>query len=292
MRCRLASLLVAAAAFFTAVDDLPLMPGLIEPPGAGAVIAKPEGRIAELFAAGPVERAAVEKFYADIPETARFFVMAGNPTPDNGFTVLALKPWSQREKSQQQIARELMPKLQSLPGVLAFPLNPPSLGGSRGAPVQFVVMTQAPYPELQRMVERLMDEARKNPNLVNIDTDLRLNQPELRVGVNREKLADVGVPVETVGRTLETLLGGRIVTRFKRDGEQYDVLVQVADSDRTNPREVGFLDSAPFSDDPGHSATQSGAWSNYPFFKSGVVIFTSVREGLFIVKVVEPKPNI
>ena len=62
-------------------------------------------------------------------------------------------------------------------------------------------------------------------------------------------------------------------------------------SDRTNPREIGFFDSAPYNDDgPGHSATQSGAWSNYPFFESGVVIFTSVREGLFIVRVVDPVP--
>ena len=188
------------------------------------------------FTAGYMER--IEKFYADIPETLRYFVMAGNPTPDNGFTVLNLKRWDEREKTQQQVARELIPKLQSLPGVLAFPINPPSLGGARGQPLQFVVMTQQPYPELQRMVERLMEEARRNPNLVNVDTDLRLNQPELRVGVNREKLADVGVPVDTVARTLETLLGGRIVTRFKRDGEQYDVLVQVADGDRTNPRDI------------------------------------------------------
>ena len=62
-------------------------------------------------------------------------------------------------------------------------------------------------------------------------------------------------------------------------------------SDRTNPREIGFFDSAPYNEDePGHSATQSGAWSNYPFFDSGVVIFTSVREWLFIVKFVEPVP--
>ncbi len=61
--------------------------------------------------------------------------------------------------------------------------------------------------------------------------------------------------------------------------------------DRTNPREIGFFDSAPFNDDgPGHSATQSGAWSNYPFFKSGVIIFTSVREGFFIVKVIDGVP--
>ena len=188
------------------------------------------------FTASYLER--IEKIYVEFPETLRFFTMAGNPTPDSGFTVMNLKRWSERDKTQQQVARELVPKLQALPGILAFPINPPSLGGARGQPLQFVVMTQQPYPELQRMVDRLMDEARKNPNLVNVDTDLRLNQPELRVGVNREKLADVGVPVETVGRTLETLLGGRIVTRFKRDGEQYDVIVQVADADRTNPRDI------------------------------------------------------
>jgi choice-of-anchor B domain-containing protein len=62
-------------------------------------------------------------------------------------------------------------------------------------------------------------------------------------------------------------------------------------SDRTNPSEIGFFDSAPFNDDsPGHSATQSGAWSNYPFFKNGIIVFTSVREGLFIVRVAEPVP--
>jgi choice-of-anchor B domain-containing protein len=62
-------------------------------------------------------------------------------------------------------------------------------------------------------------------------------------------------------------------------------------SDRTNPREIGFFDSAPYNnDEPGHSATQSGAWSNYPFFDSGVVVFTSVREGLFIVRVTPPVP--
>jgi choice-of-anchor B domain-containing protein len=62
-------------------------------------------------------------------------------------------------------------------------------------------------------------------------------------------------------------------------------------SDRENPREIGFFDSAPLNDDaPGHSATQSGAWSNYPFFPSGVVIFTSVREGLFIIRVTPQIP--
>jgi multidrug efflux pump len=188
------------------------------------------------FTAGYMER--IEEIYREVPETMRFFTLAGNPTADAGFSVLILKPWRERTRGQQEVARELAPKLQALPGVFAFPLSPPSLGGSRGSPVQFVIMTQAPWQDLQRMVERLMEEARRNPGLVSVDTDLRLNQPELRVGVNREKLSDVGVPVETVGRTLETLLGGRIVTRFKRDGEQYDVIVQVSDADRTSPQDI------------------------------------------------------
>jgi multidrug efflux pump len=103
------------------------------------------------------------------------------------------------------------------------------------------LMTQQSYPELARMVERLQEEARKSPTMLNIDSDLRLNQPELRVTVNREKLGDLGVPVETVGRTLETMLGGRVVTRFKQGGEQYDVIVQVAPNDRNTPSDVSDI---------------------------------------------------
>ena len=200
-----------------------------------APVVAPDGSTVA-YTAGYMER--LEKFYLETPETARYFTMAGNPTADAGFSVLILKPWEERTKSQQQIARELFPKFASLPGVLAFPLNPPSLGGSRGSPVQYVVMTQGSWSELQGMVDKLMDEARRNPGLTSLDTDLKLNQPELRVAVNREKLADVGVAVDTVGRTLETLLGGRVVTRFKRDGEQYDVIVQVADAARTSPGDI------------------------------------------------------
>jgi len=183
----------------------------------------------------------IEEIYKQVPEGSRFFTMAGNPTADNGFSLLILKPWSERTRSQMDIAKELGPKLFALPGIMAFPLNPPSLGGSRGSQVQFVLLTQASYPELQRMVERLIDEARKNPRLINIDTDLKLNQPEVRVSVNRDKASDMGVPVDTVGRTLESMLGGRVVTRFKMDGEQYDVIVQVADADRASPTDISDI---------------------------------------------------
>jgi multidrug efflux pump len=73
---------------------------------------------------------------------------------------------------------------------------------------------------------------------MDVDSDLRLNKPELKIAVNRDKIADVGANVEAVGRTMETMLGGRQVTRFKQDGEQYDVIVQVADVDRSNPDDI------------------------------------------------------
>jgi len=99
-------------------------------------------------------------------------------------------------------------------------------------------MSQVPYAELSRIVDRFVDEARRIPGVLNLQTDLRLNTPEVRVQINRDKLSDIGVPVDTVGRTLETMLGGRQVTRFKREGEQYDVIVQVAPFDRSSPADI------------------------------------------------------
>jgi multidrug efflux pump len=182
----------------------------------------------------------MEAIYASVPEGSRYFINAGNPTPDAGFSVLITKPWAERKRSTVEIANEIRPQMRAIPGINAFPLTPPTLGG-REKPLQFVVMTQEEYPALARMVERLTEEARKSPTMTNIDSDLRLNQPELRVAVNREKLGDLGVPVETVGRTLETMLGGRVVTRFKQGGEQYDVIVQVAPDDRNTPNDISDI---------------------------------------------------
>jgi len=183
----------------------------------------------------------MEAVYAGVTDATRYFVNSGNPSPDAGFSILILKPWAERTKSSAEIANEIRPKFRAIPGINAFPVTPPSLGGGRDKPVQFVVMTQAPYPELALMVARLQDEVRKSPVLLNVDSDLRLSQPELRVNVNREKLGDLGIPVDTVGRTLETMLGGRVVTRFKQDGEQYDVIVQVTPDDRNTPTDISDI---------------------------------------------------
>jgi multidrug efflux pump len=181
----------------------------------------------------------IEGYYEQVPEAFAYGAIAGFPTVVDAIAFLRLKSWEERSRRQQQITEELRPKLMSIPGALAFPVNPPSLGQPfRSTPIEYVVMAQVPYAELQRIVDRFLDEARKYPGVQNLQTDLRLNTPELRMTINRDKLSDLGIAVDTVGRTLETMLGGRQVTRFKKDGEQYDVIVQVAPIDRSTPADI------------------------------------------------------
>ena len=184
----------------------------------------------------------IEEIYSQIPEAFAYTAIAGFPTVVDGNAILRLKPWEERKKSQQQIAEELRPKMSAIPGATVFTINPPSLGQRfRSTPIEYVIMAQVPYPELSRMVDRFLEEARKFPGVQNLQTDLRLNTPEVRVQINRDKLGDVGVNVDNVGRTLETMLGGRQVTRFKRDGEQYEVVVQVARLDRASPADISDI---------------------------------------------------
>jgi multidrug efflux pump len=161
------------------------------------------------------------------------FAGPGNVT--NGFMFLALKPQAERDKSQQQIIQELFPRLITIPGVLAFVVNPPSLaGGANSNPVEYVLQGDN-YEDLNNAVGILIGEASRLGYLVNIDSDLRLNKPQLDIHIDRERAAGVGVSVSDVGLTLETFLGGRTVTNFKRGTKQYDVILQMKPAARSTP---------------------------------------------------------
>jgi multidrug efflux pump len=88
------------------------------------------------------------------------------------------------------------------------------------------------------VVRTFQDELAKNPGFAQVDTDLRLNKPEIKLEVDRERAADNGVGVDAIARAVETMLGGRIVTRFKREGDQYDVIVQTMDTGRGTPSDI------------------------------------------------------
>jgi multidrug efflux pump len=188
----------------------------------------------------------IEAFIAPIPEVSNYFMVVApgleRPNPVNtALAFVRFKPWSARERSQQAIALELMPKFMALSGVMAFPINPPSLGQSfRNPPVQFVIQGPS-YPELERAVEAMLGKLADYPGVQNLDTDLKLNKPQLRVEVDRDKAAAVGVAVDEIGRTLESSMGGRQVTRFKREGEQYDVIVRLTDAARATPADLSAI---------------------------------------------------
>ncbi len=189
----------------------------------------------------------LEGIYRNVPEVRTAFVVVApgleRPNPVNtALSFVMLDPWEERTRSQMDITASLGPQMfMGMPGVLAFPINPPSLGQSfRNPPLQFVV--QAPsYDALNTAVEALMAKVREYPGLSNPDTDLKLTKPQLKVEINRDKAAQMGVGIDTVGRTLETLLGGREVTRFKRDSEQYDVIVQLDPAARAVPQDLTAL---------------------------------------------------
>jgi len=182
---------------------------------------------------------AIEKIGSQYPEFDRIFVVTGNPTVSQANVTLRAVDWDERKRTTLEMAREMQPRIAALPGVSAFPITPPSLGqGFRERPVNFVILTSESYENLNQVVRQFLDEIAKNPGIQGADVDLRLNKPELKIDVNREKASDLGVGVDAVARAIETMLGGRLVTRYKKGGDQYDVIVQTQSVGRDTPDDI------------------------------------------------------
>jgi multidrug efflux pump len=178
----------------------------------------------------------VEGLLGTVPEIRSVLIISGWPevTRFNGFARLA--DWSERERKQQEIVAQITPKLRRIVGVQAAATNPASLGvRGGGRPVQFVLQTSGTYEQLKEYSDRLVERAEAYPGLINVETDLNLNSPELSVEIDRDKVADLGIDISVIGRTMETLLGGRTVTRYEVDGEQFDVIVQLKAEERAAP---------------------------------------------------------
>ena len=168
----------------------------------------------------------VEELLAQIPELRSYLMIVGAGEVTRFLSFARLKDWAERDVSQQQVTQELLPKLRKIAGVQAFASNPGSLGTRGfGKPFQFVIQSSAPYEEINAIANKLVEKLKDNPGLADIDTDMRLNKPEVEVDIDRDRVADLGLDISVIGRTLETLLGGRNVSTFQIGSEQYDVTV-------------------------------------------------------------------
>lgn len=181
-----------------------------------------------------------EQVLAQVPEIDNFTSIVGwGGRVNSGFLIVRLRDWAERERNVQQVIQEIQPQLSAIPGVLAFASNPPAFGG-RGSPVQFVVQ----HPDFETLVgirDRFLERARQIPGLVNVDSDLRVNKPELVVSFDRDRAEDLGVPVADVANTMSVLLGSARVSTFTRDNKLYDVIVQLSPEARATPGDMAGL---------------------------------------------------
>ena len=176
----------------------------------------------------------------DTPEITMFNSIVGRGNQVNGgFLFTRLKDWSERDRTAQEIIQDIQPKLSQIPGVMAFANNPPAFGGF-GQPVQFVVR-HPDFDLLAQAMDTLVKRARQIPGVINVDSDMRINKPELTVSFDRNRAEDLNVPVRDVATALQALLGGQRVSTFTRDNELYDVIVQLSPEARATPSEMAGI---------------------------------------------------
>ncbi len=168
-----------------------------------------------------------------------FAVIGFAGPPNSGVVGTILEDWERRDRTAQDIIGEVQPQFFGVPGIFAFAVNPPAFGGF-ASPVQFVVR-HSDFESLVEGMDALVARARTVPGLVNVDTDLRVTRPELVVTLDRDRAENLGVPPRDIATTLQTLLGGRDVSRFTSDNKLYDVILRLDHSERSTPSDISGL---------------------------------------------------
>ena len=154
---------------------------------------------------------------------------------NSGFIIVLLEDWNKRKRSGQRIMMDSFKKISRVPGVLAFPVMPQGIrGGGVEKPIQFVILGNT-YEQLIKWKEIIKNEARKNKNLINIEDDFDRNKPILNVKIDQKKTSDLGVSTIDIGKSIETIFGSRNVTKFIKEGKEYDIILQGDIKNRREP---------------------------------------------------------
>ncbi len=160
---------------------------------------------------------------------------------NRGILFSMLDLWEDRQRSQQQIVKSIFPDFSAIPGIRAFPINPPSLGRSfLGQPIEFIVQGND-YDSLFEVARQISAQAASIPGIINVDSDLKLNKPELLVEIDRNRANDMGISAKDIATALQILLAGDDLATFEEAGEQYDVIVQLKKENRTIPQQLNTL---------------------------------------------------
>ena len=160
----------------------------------------------------------------------------------NSFIIIALLDhWKNRKQDSQTVMRQAIGKIVTVPQAVAFPISPQSIRVSNyNKPVQMVIYGTT-YEELEEIQNEVIKNLRRNSNLSRIESDYSKNKPEVKLVINKNKAKDLGVSTESIGRTLETLYGGKKVTTFNKLGKEYPIILQQYLSDRRNKEGISKI---------------------------------------------------
>src|SRR6185369_16819221 len=173
--------------------------------------------------------------YHAFPESGSIFQIT---SPTGGFGGMVTKPWSERKKTAQQLLVESTGPLSKIAGVRVIPLTPSPLPGAGNFPVDVVIASSAEPKQITEVAQQLVGEAFKSGMFIYADVDVKFDQPQSEVVIDRDKLRSQGVDLSEAGRDLSTLLGGNYVNRFNIQGRSYKVIPQVKRAERLTPDQL------------------------------------------------------
>ncbi|KXU39439.1 acriflavine resistance protein B [Ventosimonas gracilis] len=179
------------------------------------------------------------KIFKEFPEYYSSFQINGTDGVQSAIGGMLLKPWSERKRTQMELVPEVSAKLQQIPGLEVIAFNLPALPGTDGLPFQFVITTPGDYQTLAAVAERVKARALESGKFAVLKLDLAFDKPEVKVDIDREKAAQMGVSMQELGATLAILLGEGEINRFTLDGRSYKVIAQVERAYRDNPSWLG-----------------------------------------------------
>jgi len=181
----------------------------------------------------------IDKTFRTFPETASTFQII---FPTGGFAGMAVKPWSERDKSTAELQGGVSAELSKIAGVRVIPITPPALpGGGGGLPVDFVIASTAEPREVSEIANQLVQKAFASGLFMFADSDVKFDQPQTEVVFDRDKLRSQGVDLAQAGRDLSTLVGGNYVNRFSIQGRSYKVIPQVKRSERLTADQLSSI---------------------------------------------------
>jgi multidrug efflux pump len=180
----------------------------------------------------------VFKVAKSLPEYKQMFQITGVPTINSGIGGVLLKDWGERSRSAKEIQQDLQAQWNKIAGARVAAFQFPPLPGASGLPVQFVITTTEPFDQLNTVAQQVLDKVRASGKFYFVDTDLKFDEPQATVVVDRDKLATLGLTQQDIGNALGSALGGGHVNYFSISGRSYKVIPQVRQADRLNASDV------------------------------------------------------